>query len=52
MKVLRVAGRQKLNIKELGTIVGKCVGIELEARTFVELPRLMKHLRNEWIGRY
>ena len=52
MKVLRVAGRQNLNIKELGAIVGKCVEIELEARTIAELPRLMKHLRNGWIGRY
>ena len=49
MKVLRVAGGQKLNIKGLGTIVGKSVGKELEGRRFAELPRLLKHLPNGWI---
>ena len=40
-------------MKQLETIDGKCVEIELEARRFVEeLQRLMEHWKNEWIGKH
>ena len=39
-------------MKQLETIDGKCVEIELEARRFVEVQRLMEHWKNEWIGKH
>ena len=39
-------------MKQLETIDGKCVEIELEARRFVEDQRLMEHWKNEWIGKH